>query len=157
MFLKAEVKGKSVGFLNLSSTGHLPQNQLRSLKQADSWVSLDLLSHTVCGMGLSTLPLGRSLGVFDVYLRLLVSEKRADFPLILLSPHKSTLRKQLSLELGHNNLGQKNGKNSTKPGSCPENPIIQMDTEVRTGPFSQALWFGLNPSTKGPTCNSYLL
>lgn len=86
MFLQAEVNGESVGFLNLSSTGHLPQNQLQSLKQADSWVSLDLLSHTVCGMGLSTLPLGRSPGDFDVYLRLLVSEKGTDFPLILLSP-----------------------------------------------------------------------
>lgn len=107
VFLEAEVKGKGMGFLKVSSMGHLPQNHLQSLKQADSWVSLDILYHTVWRAGLSTLHLGRSPGVFDVYLSVrtagLVSEKGADFTLILLFPKKSTLRKQLSLELDHNN------------------------------------------------------
>ena len=83
------------------------QNHLQSLKQADSWVSLDILYHTVWRVGLSTLHLGRSPGAFDVYLSVrttgLVSEKRADFTLILLFPKKSTWRKQLGLELDHNN------------------------------------------------------
>lgn len=93
VFLEAEVKGKGMGFLKASSMGHLPQNHLQSLKQADSWVSLHILYHTVWRVGLSTLHLGRSPGVFDVYLSVrttgLVSEKRADFTLILFFPKKA--------------------------------------------------------------------
>ena len=37
-----------------------------------------------------------------------------------------------------------NRKGSAQQGWCPEKPMVQMDTEVRKRPFSQAPWLGLN-------------